>query len=92
MLQNYCYISLVRKQKLYIHQIERTMVMSIADKSRALMVREHQQVKNRQQSILMRAAQELGLPEEASHYWNPIQGKVDANTRMIYGPSHASMS
>ncbi|MEH2141264.1 hypothetical protein [Nostoc sp.] len=66
--------------------------MSIADKSRALMVREHQQVKNRQQSILMRAAQELGLPEEASHYWNPIQGKVDANTRMIYGSSHASMS
>ncbi|MDZ7968650.1 MULTISPECIES: hypothetical protein [unclassified Nostoc] len=66
--------------------------MSIADKSRALMAREHQQVKNRQQSMLMRAAQELGLPEEASHYWNPIQGKVDANTRMIYGPSHASMS
>ena len=66
--------------------------MSIADKSRALMVREHQQVKNRQQSILMRAAQELGLPEEASHYWNPIQGKIDANTRMIYGSSHASMS
>ena len=66
--------------------------MSIADKSRALMVREHQQVKNRQQSILMRAAQELGLLEEASHYWNPIQGKVDANTRMIYGSSHASMS
>ncbi|AVH71831.1 glutamine synthetase inactivating factor IF7 [Nostoc sp. 'Lobaria pulmonaria (5183) cyanobiont'] len=92
MLQKYCYISLVRKEKLYIHEIERTMIMSIADKSRALMVREHQQVKNRQQSILMRAAQELGLPEEASHYWNPIQGKVDANTRMIYGPSHASMS
>ncbi|MCC5610174.1 hypothetical protein LC612_26295 [Nostoc sp. CHAB 5834] len=66
--------------------------MSIADKSRALMVREHQQVKNRQQSMLMRTAQELGLPEQASHYWNPIQGKVDANTRMIYGPSHASMS
>ena len=66
--------------------------MSIADKSRALMVREHQQVKNRQQSILMRAAQELGLPEEACHYWNPIQGKVDANARMIYGSSHASMS
>lgn len=92
MLQKFCYISLVRKGKLYIHEIERTMIMSIADKSRALMVREHQQVKNRQQSILMRAAQELGLPEEASHYWNPIQGKVDANTRMIYGPSHASMS
>ncbi|MBH8551299.1 hypothetical protein I8751_02645 [Nostocaceae cyanobacterium CENA357] len=66
--------------------------MSIQDKSRALMVRQHQQVKNRQQSMLMRAAQEIGLPEETSHYWNPIQGKVEPTTRMIYGSSNAAMS
>ncbi|AFY44455.1 hypothetical protein IQ244_08515 [Nostoc sp. LEGE 06077] len=66
--------------------------MSIQEKSRALMVRQHQQVKNRQQSMLMRAAQELGLPEEASHYWNPIQGKIDQTARTIYGSSNASMS
>ncbi|QSJ18167.1 hypothetical protein JYQ62_04865 [Nostoc sp. UHCC 0702] len=66
--------------------------MSIEEKSRALMVRQYHQVKNRQQSMMMRAAQELGLPEEASHYWNPIQGKIDATTRMIYGSSHAAMS
>ncbi|MBD2302006.1 hypothetical protein H6G80_11325 [Nostoc sp. FACHB-87] len=66
--------------------------MSIQEKSRALMVRQHQQVKNRQQSMLMRAAQELGLPEEVSHYWNPIQGKVDQTARAIYGSSNASMS
>ncbi|MBW4613442.1 MAG: hypothetical protein KME21_09190 [Desmonostoc vinosum HA7617-LM4] len=66
--------------------------MSIADKSRALMVRQYQQVKNRQQSMLMRAAQELGLPEEISHYWNPIQGKIDPTTRMIYDRSNATMS
>lgn len=66
--------------------------MSIEEKSRALMVRQYHQVKNRQQSMMMRAAQELGLPEEASHYWNPIQGKIDPTTRMIYGSSHAAMS
>ncbi|MBH8573458.1 hypothetical protein I8752_10610 [Nostocaceae cyanobacterium CENA369] len=66
--------------------------MSIQEKSRALMVRQYHQIKNRQQSMMMRAAQELGLPEEASQYWNPIQGKVEHTTRMIYGSSHASMS
>ncbi len=40
--------------------------MSIVEKSRALMVRQHQQVKNRQQSMLMRTAQELGLPKNSS--------------------------
>ncbi|MFN6570689.1 hypothetical protein A6770_09250 [Nostoc minutum NIES-26] len=66
--------------------------MSIQEKSRALMVRQYHQVKNRQQSMMMRAAQELGLPEEASHYWNPIQGKIEHTTRLIYGSSHAAMS
>ncbi|MEA5618307.1 hypothetical protein VB711_10725 [Cronbergia sp. UHCC 0137] len=66
--------------------------MSIQEKSRALMVRQHQQVKNRQQSMLMRAAQELGLPEEISHYWNPIQGKIDSTTQALYSRSHAAMS
>ncbi|WP_017652032.1 hypothetical protein [Fortiea contorta] len=66
--------------------------MSIQEKSRAIMVRQYQQVKNRQQSMLMRAAQELGLPEEISHYWNPIQGKIDPTTRTIYEHSCATMS
>ncbi|MBW4565396.1 MAG: hypothetical protein KME32_30795 [Mojavia pulchra JT2-VF2] len=66
--------------------------MSIQEKSRAIMARQYQEVKNRQQSMLMRSAQELGLPEEVSHYWNPIQGKIDPTTRVIYGSSHAAMS
>ncbi|MFM5890080.1 MAG: hypothetical protein ACKPFD_12320 [Dolichospermum sp.] len=66
--------------------------MSIQEKGRQLMMRQHQQVKNRQQSMLMRAAQELGLHEEISHYWNPIQGKVDATTQILYGRSQATMS
>ncbi|BAY60849.1 MULTISPECIES: hypothetical protein [Nostocales] len=66
--------------------------MSIEEKSRAIMVRQYQEVKKRQQSMLMRSAQELGLPEEMSHYWNPIQGKVDQASRTLYGSSHAGMS
>jgi hypothetical protein len=56
------------------------------------MVRQHQQAKNRQQSMLMRAAQELNLHEGISHYWNPIQGKMDAATQTLYGRSQATMS
>jgi len=66
--------------------------MSIQEKSRVLMVRQHQQVKNRQQSMLMRSAQELGLPEETCHYWSPIQGKVDPTTQSLYSRSGATMS
>jgi predicted solute-binding protein len=66
--------------------------MSIQDRSRALSMLQYKQVKNRQQSMLMRAAQELGLPEELSEYWNPIQGKIDPTTRLIYESSHAAMS
>ncbi|MBI1242733.1 hypothetical protein [Umezakia ovalisporum] len=66
--------------------------MSIQDRSRALTMRQYQQVKNRQQSILMRAAQELGLPEELSEYWNPIQGKIDPTTRLLYESSNVAMS
>jgi hypothetical protein len=66
--------------------------MSIQEKSRAIMVRQYHQIKNRQQSMLMRTAQELGLPEEVSHYWNPIQGKIDPTIRVIYGSSHVAMS
>ncbi|MCH4902939.1 hypothetical protein GSN00_00650 [Cylindrospermopsis raciborskii CHAB3438] len=66
--------------------------MSIQEKSRVLMARQHQQVKNRQQSMLMRAAQELGLPEETCHYWSPIQGKVDPTTQALYSRSGATMS
>jgi hypothetical protein len=66
--------------------------MSIQEKARQLMVRQHQQAKNRQQSMLMRAAQELGLHKEISDYWNPIQGKMDSATQTLYGRSQATMS
>ena len=66
--------------------------MSIQEKLRKTIASEHQQIKNRQQSILMRASQALGLHQERAHYWNPVQGKLDFTTQMLYGRSQATMS
>jgi hypothetical protein len=66
--------------------------MSIQEQARTLMMGHYRQVKNRQQSMLERAGKEIGLPGEVSHYWNPIQGKLDPGARMNYDRSHATMS
>lgn len=66
--------------------------MSVQEKARELMMLQYQQVKKRQQSMLMRAAQQFELSEELSSYWNPIQGGMDYTTRRIYEPSHVTMS
>ena len=42
--------------------------MTAQDQARALMMRHHHLVKQRQQSMLGRAAAEVGLPPEASEY------------------------
>ncbi|MGE5657187.1 MAG: hypothetical protein ACM37W_11300 [Actinomycetota bacterium] len=64
--------------------------MSTEQQARALMMRHHQMVKNRQQSLLNRAAAEVGLEE--SGYWGHIQGKPQSNSEMTYDRSHAAMS
>lgn len=61
--------------------------VSIQEKARALMMRYYQLIKNRQQSMLARTGEELGRSRETSHYWNPIQGKIDYNTRLAYDRS-----
>jgi hypothetical protein len=47
--------------------------MSTQEQARALMMRHHHLIKNRQQSMLNRAAAEVGLEEV--DYGNHIQGK-----------------
>jgi len=59
---------------------------------RALMMRHHHLVKNRQQSMLGRSAAEVGLPAEAANYWNHIQGKPHSSFRASYDRSGAAMS
>lgn len=66
--------------------------MSAQDQARALMMRHHHFIKNRQQSMLSRVATEVGLPAEAAEHWTHIQGKPSAGASRSYDRSHASLS
>lgn len=65
--------------------------MTTQQQARALMVRHHQTVKNRQQSLLERAAAEIGLEVDGDS-WNTIQGKPQWGARKLYARSNATMS
>ena len=64
--------------------------MCAENQARALMMRHHNLIKNRQQSLLKRAATEVGV--EADNYWGNIQGKPYPSYVTTYDRSHASMS
>lgn len=66
--------------------------MNTQNQARALMMRHHQMIKNRQQSMLGRTAIEIGMDINPSEYWNPTQGKPNASFRMSYDRSNASLS
>jgi hypothetical protein len=67
--------------------------MSTQDQARALTMRHHHNIRNRQQSMLSRAAAEIGLDAvETSHFWNHIQGQPHPTFRKDYDRSHASLS
>lgn len=61
--------------------------MSAQDQARALMMRHHHNIKNRQQSMLSRTAAEVGL--EADDYWTNIQGKPING--QVYDRSNSTM-
>ncbi|BFM39179.1 hypothetical protein [Synechocystis sp. LKSZ1] len=65
--------------------------MSTQQQARALMMRHHQMIKNRQQSMLNRAAAEIGVEVE-ENYWSTIQGKPHSSFCTTYDRSHASLS
>lgn len=62
------------------------------DRARMSMMNRHRSVKQRQQSMLARLATEAGLPEDAAHYWNHIQGKVHPSFWATYSRSGAAAS
>jgi hypothetical protein len=66
--------------------------LSTEDKARMSMMNRHRSVKQRQQSMLARLAAEAGLPAEAAHYWNHIQGKVHPSFWATYSRSGAAAS
>lgn len=77
----------MQRNKLPQEQGEPTM--STQEQARALMMRHHHLVKNRQQSLLNRAAAEMGVD---SVDINKIQGKLDPTFSQLYDRSSATMS
>ena len=65
--------------------------MSAQQKARCLMNRHHHNIKHRQQSLLARTAEEIGVDVD-SNYWTTIQGKPMADSSKIYNSRNASMS
>lgn len=66
--------------------------MSTQEQARALMMRHHHLIKNREQSMLNRTAAEVGLDVDNVEYWNHIQGKPHPSFRRTYDRSNASLS
>jgi hypothetical protein len=66
--------------------------MSTQQQARALMMRHHQTIKNRQQSMLNRTAAEIGMEPDSSDYWSNIQGQAHPTFRNTYDRSGASLS
>ncbi len=56
------------------------------------MMRHHHLIKNRQQSMLGRAAAEIGMDIDTSEYWNHVQGKPHPSFSKSYDRSNASLS
>ena len=65
---------------------------SVKDLARRLMVSHHSLIKKREQSLLSRAAAEVGLGSDAADYWNPLQGKIRSSFRHTYDRSHVALS
>jgi hypothetical protein len=66
--------------------------MDTKQQARALMMRHHKMIKNRQQSMLGRAAAEIGMDIHASEHWTTIQGKPLPNATRSYDRSHSAAS
>ena len=64
--------------------------MSTQEQARALMMRHHHLIKNREQSMLKRTASEIGV--DSLEYWNHIQGTPHPSFRATYDRSSATMS
>jgi len=65
--------------------------MSATDQARALMLRHRHLIKNRQQSMLSRTNEEIGMPGE-TEYWGHIQGKPSASASRDYARSGSALS
>ncbi|MEO1592279.1 MAG: hypothetical protein AAFU71_13435 [Cyanobacteria bacterium J06632_22] len=65
--------------------------MSTRDNIRQRMIQNRHQTRNRQQSLLTRAAADIGL-EPSDVHGTRIQGKLSNSVQGIYNRSHSAMS
>jgi hypothetical protein len=84
------YIREGKKSKTIIQQSEHK-IMNMDQQARALLQRHHQLIKNRQQSMLERAAEEIGVDVD-SNYRGTIQGQTQSDFSKSYDRSNASLS
>ncbi len=73
-------------------ELEKTQTVSTEQKARSLMVNHTRAIKNRQQAMLSRSAEEIGSPAKVSQYWSRIQGKIHPSFRATYDRYGAAMS
>ncbi|NJK99518.1 MAG: hypothetical protein HC838_11625 [Spirulinaceae cyanobacterium RM2_2_10] len=66
--------------------------MNLQNQARAQMMRHSQLIRNRQQSMLGRAAADLGVEIDVAQYSSYIQGKPSSASRQSYDRSGAAMS
>ncbi|MEN9232070.1 MAG: DUF4278 domain-containing protein [Thermostichus sp. DG02_5_bins_236] len=60
--------------------------------SRSLMMSHQRAIRIRQQAMLVRGVEHIGLHANVRGFWNRIQGKVHPTFRLNYDRSHVSMS
>jgi hypothetical protein len=65
--------------------------MSTEQQARALMMRHHHAIKNRQQSMLGRSAAEIGIDNDLN-YRTTIQGQTQSGFSKLYDRSDATLS
>lgn len=66
--------------------------MSIQNKARALMMRHHEMIRKREQSMLNRTASEIGIDVDTQKYHSHVQGKTIHDFGVAYDRSNASLS
>lgn len=66
--------------------------LTVRDRARSLVAANQKFIKDRQQTLLRRSADEVGLVIDASHYWDQIQGKVHPDFRAVYDRSNVAFS
>jgi hypothetical protein len=68
------------------------MIMDTRQQARALMIRHHKTIANRQQSLLGRAAGEIGMDVTGTDYYNTLKVTAGSGFVSYYDRSNSTIS